>query len=290
MKLRVASFFALLILLFAAFPGPASAVSPTWAPLAAATVRPGAATLTATAICTSNFVFHDTAGNVFLGTAAHCSSTDDVRSLDGCLNNSLPLGTPVRIAGATRPGTLAYNSWIAMDERGETDPDTCRYNDFALVRLDPADNVLVNPTVRFWGGPTGIVPSALDRSEVFGFGTSISRTGLTPHPKRGTLLRQSVGGQTNIVLFNPPGISGDSGSGIMDQQGRAFGVLNTFSAGRGINGAGNLTRMLDYARSSGFTDIHMAFGTEPFDSGVPAPRQDPVVDLLWDLLGLLIPA
>lgn len=291
MKHRIVALAVLLTLLLTAVPGTATAVTPTWAPVTAATIRPGAALLTGNAICTSNFVFHDTAGNVFLGMAAHCSSTNDVASLDGCVNNSLPLGTPVRIAGASRPGTLAYNSWIAMDDRRETDPDTCRYNDFALVRVDPVDNSLVNPTVRFWGGPSGLVPSALDQTAVYGFGTTINQAGLTPHPKRGTMLRQTAGGHTNIVSFEPLGISGDSGSGVMDGQGRAMGVLSTFTARRGINGAGNLPRLMDYARASGFTDIHMAFGTEPFDPvapGTPAP-QDPIGDLVKGLLSLLIP-
>ena len=33
---------------------------------------------------------------------------------------------------------MVYNSWITMQALGETDPDTCAFNDFALVRLDPA--------------------------------------------------------------------------------------------------------------------------------------------------------
>ena len=36
----------------------------------------------------------------------------------------LPLGTPVEIMGAAHPGTLVYNSWLAMQGKGETDPVT----------------------------------------------------------------------------------------------------------------------------------------------------------------------
>ena len=43
-----------------------------------------------------------------------------------------------------------------MQARGETDADTCAYNDLALVKIDPADVGKVNPSIPFWGGPTGL--------------------------------------------------------------------------------------------------------------------------------------
>ena len=43
-----------------------------------------------------------------------------------------------------------------MQATGETDPDTCAFNDLALVRIDPADVANVNPTVPHWGGPVGL--------------------------------------------------------------------------------------------------------------------------------------
>ena len=49
-----------------------------------------------------------------------------------------------------------------MQAKGETDPDTCAYNDLALVKLDPADYGKVNPSIPFWGGPTGLAD--LDRA------------------------------------------------------------------------------------------------------------------------------
>ena len=51
------------------------------------------------------------------------------------------------MTGASRPGTLAYNSWLAMQAKGETNADTCAYNDLALIRIDPADVGTVNPSV-----------------------------------------------------------------------------------------------------------------------------------------------
>ena len=44
---------------------------------------------------------------------------------DGCTSGSLPIGTPVEVDGASKPGTLVYNSWLTMQATGEADPDTC---------------------------------------------------------------------------------------------------------------------------------------------------------------------
>src|SRR4249919_712359 len=132
-------------------PGTASA----WAPAAQATVHPGVQVFTAGAQCTSNFVFQEGA-DVYLGQAAHCSGTGGQTETDGCTSGSLPIGTPVEVTGASKPGTLAYNSWLTMQAKGESDPDTCAYNDLALIRLDPADVGKVNPSVPAFGGPSGV--------------------------------------------------------------------------------------------------------------------------------------
>src|ERR1700682_6179556 len=96
--------------------------------------------------CTSNFVYTDASGGVYLGQAAHCSSTGRNTSTNGCPTQSLPLGTPIYsgdlvnggIQNGTLVGTLTYNSWIAMQNKHETDPNTCAYNDLALIKVDPS--------------------------------------------------------------------------------------------------------------------------------------------------------
>src|SRR4029079_16222287 len=118
-------------------------------------IHPGDQTYTNGGQCTANFIFTG-AANTDIVQAAHCSSTGTNTDTNGCTTQSLPLGTPVTILGANHPGTLAYNSWIAMQAAGETDPDACAYNDIALVRIDPADAALVSASVPHWGGPTGI--------------------------------------------------------------------------------------------------------------------------------------
>src|SRR3546814_9126358 len=95
--------------------------------------------------CTANFIFTN-AADVFIGYAAHCAGTGGATETNGCDSGSLPLGTPVEIDGATQPGTLAYSSWRAMQTAGETDADTCAYNDFALVKVAGADRSEEHPS------------------------------------------------------------------------------------------------------------------------------------------------
>src|SRR5436190_21856830 len=97
-------------LAIAVLPGVASA-TPTWAPASSAAIHPGVQTFTDGAQCTGNFVFFDGAGNEYIGQAAHCSGTGSSTDTDGCTSGSLPIGTPVTVDGASRPGTLVYNSW-----------------------------------------------------------------------------------------------------------------------------------------------------------------------------------
>ena len=136
-----------------AAPAPAA---PRFAPAATATVHPGVQTVTGGAQCTANFVFTDRLGRVYLGQSAHCAGTGGATDTDGCLAASLPLGTPVEVAGAGRPGRLAYSSWLAMARAGEQDADTCGHNDFALIALDPADVARTNPSVPVFGGPVAV--------------------------------------------------------------------------------------------------------------------------------------
>jgi hypothetical protein len=150
-----------------ALPAAASA----WAPASSATIHPGVQVFTNGAQCTSNFVFSD-GSNVYLGQAAHCSSTGGQTSTNGCQTDSLPLGTPVQVTGASNPGTLVYNSWLTEHANGEADADTCAYNDLALIKIDPADVGKVNPSVPGFGGPTGVGAAGGLGSTVYTYGNS----------------------------------------------------------------------------------------------------------------------
>src|SRR6476620_1491081 len=138
-----------------AFGAVTPAAASAWAPASTAAIHPGVQTFTSGAQCTANFVFTD-ASNTYIGQAAHCSGTGGSTETNGCDSGSLPTGTPVDVTGAGKPGTMVYNSWLTMQAKGETDPDTCQYNDLALIKLDPADVGKVNPSIPHWGGPNKV--------------------------------------------------------------------------------------------------------------------------------------
>jgi hypothetical protein len=245
--------------------GPASA-APTWAPASSATIHPGVQVFTNGAQCTSNFVFYD-ASNVYLGQAAHCSGTGGNTATDGCTSGTLPVGTPVEVTGASKPGTMVYNSWATMQANGESDPDTCAFNDLALIKLDPADVGKVNPSIPFWGGPTGLATSVADQSKVLSYGNSELRGGVEQlSPKEGLKLLTDGNGWSHNVLTVSPGIPGDSGSAFIDKAGKAFGVLSTLqiAPAAGSNGVGDLNKELAYLGAHTSFAVTLANGTEPF--------------------------
>jgi hypothetical protein len=244
-----------------------SFAEPAWAPADSATIRPGNQTFTDGAQCTSNFVFYDASNTVYLGQAAHCSGTGGATETNGCDSGSLPNGTAVEIENATQPGTMVYNSWLAMQAAGETNADACDFNDFALVRVAPADAASVNPTIPFWGGPTGTTGSVPDTEKVLSYGNSSLRLGIRElSPKEGLKLQTQGNGWSHNVFTVTPGIPGDSGSAFIDRQGRAFGVLSTLqiAPAAGSNGVSDASRAIAYMESHGGPDVTLANGTEPF--------------------------
>ena len=248
-------------------PAVAAPTATSYAPAATATIRPGVQTVTAGAQCTANFVYTDATGT-YLGQAAHCSGTGGATETNGCSAASLPLGTPVKVTGASRSGTMVYNSWLAMQAAGEKDPNACSYNDLALIRLDPVDVAKTNPSVPFWGGPTGTNTTGAGLgARVYSYGNSSLRLGLSPlSPKTGISLGTSGGGWNHPVYTASPGIPGDSGSAFLDAQGRALGVLSTLALApfAGSNGVSDVSRMVAYARGHGMPGLTVVNGTEPF--------------------------
>jgi hypothetical protein len=267
--LACAAAVTLLALTAAAHAAPPAPKAPAYAPAATATVTPGVQTITqGSGQCTANFVFTDGTGAVYLGQAAHCAGTGSSTQTNGCLAPSLPLGTPVQVSGAGRPGRLAYSSWLSMQKAGEKDKNTCGYNDFALIRLDPSDVGRTNPSVPVFGGPVGLDTDGTSVGEaVVSYGNSSLRFGLRDtSPKRGVSLGDTYEGWTHTVYTATPGIPGDSGSGVLDGSGRAIGTLSTVMLlpYTGSNGVSDLAHEIDYARSHGLPGLTLVPGTEKF--------------------------
>jgi hypothetical protein len=226
-------------------------------------------TFTAGAQCTANFVFTD-GTNVFIGQAAHCSGTGGNTETNGCTAGTLPVGTAVEVTGASKPGTMVYNSWATMQALHETDADTCQYNDLAIIALDPADFGKVNPSIPFWGGPVAATsPGAVTGDFVYSYGNSELRLGLRQlSPKKGISLGDSAGGWTHAVYTVTPGIPGDSGSAFLDANGRALGVLSTVSVAPipASNNVGDIGKEVAYMHAhSSFGALNIALGTVGFN-------------------------
>jgi hypothetical protein len=259
---------------------PPAAAAPTWAPADTATIHPGVMMYTDGAQCTANFVFTDAASNVYVGYAAHCAGLGAATDTNGCQTDSLPLGTKVtfneggslvsngRVLGS---GTLAYSSWLTEKRLGTSDANTCAFNDLALVKVDAADVGKVNPSVPFWGGPTGIDTNGTELGDrVYTYGNSSLRAGvsaLSPHTGASLGDDPADGGWSHPLYTVTPGVPGDSGSGFLSADGTAVGTLSTVAVlpYPASNNIGDLAHELAFAQAhSGISGLQLVNGTEPF--------------------------
>jgi len=251
-----------------------------WAPAATAQIHPGTMMYTDGAQCTANFVYTDAAGNVYVGYAAHCAGTGGQTDTNGCDTGSVPLGTAVDFTNdgslvsegtIVGHGRLVYSSWVTMHDLGTTDANTCAYNDLALVKVDAGDAGKVNPSVPFWGGPTGIDTDGTAAGDrVYTYGNSSLRAGvsqLSPHTGISLGDDAADGGWSHPLYTVTPGIPGDSGSGFMSADGTAIGVLSTLGLAPlpASNNIGDLSKELAFAQAhSGLAGLSLVPGTEAF--------------------------
>jgi hypothetical protein len=251
-----------------------------WAPAASAAIHPGTMMYTDGAQCTANFVYTDSAGTVYVGYAAHCAGTGGQTDTNGCDTGSVPLGTTVDFTNdgnlasegtVVGHGTLVYSSWVKMHDLGTTDANTCAYNDLALVKVDAADAGKVNPSIPFWGGPTGIDTDGTAAGDrVYTYGNSSLRAGITQlSPHTGVSLGDDPAdsGWSHPLYTVSPGIPGDSGSGFVSADGKAIGVLSTLGLAPLplSNNIGDLNKELAFAQAhSGIAGLALVPGTEPF--------------------------
>jgi hypothetical protein len=264
----------------AATSAPAQA-APAWAPADTAQIHPGTMMYTEGAQCTANFVYTDGAGDVYVGYAAHCAGLGEATDTNGCEAESLPLGTRVTFneggslvdeGTVVGGGTLVYSSWLTMHQLGTTDANTCAYNDLALVKVDAADVSKVNPSIPFWGGPTGIDTDGTAAGDrVYTYGNSSLRAGISAlSPHTGISLGDAAedGGWSHPLYTVTPGVPGDSGSAFVSADGKAIGVLSTLGLAPLplSNNIGDLGKELAFAQQhSGISGLSLVNGTEPFD-------------------------
>ena len=99
------------------------------------------------------------------------------------------------------------------------------------MKVAAADVGKVNPSVPFWGGPTGIdTDGTAAGDDVYTYGNSSLRAGVSAlSPHQGVSLGDDPadGGWSHPLYTVTPGVPGDSGSAFLSAGGKAIGTLST---------------------------------------------------------------
>lgn len=235
----------------------------TWPALEAAAIRPGARIFVRPPIpfpmdgeCTTGFLFRDPNATLYLSVAAHCFPAVS-EAQDHCEAGSMPLGTEAHVPGALAPVKLAYSSRLTMETVGETDPETCGQNDFALVRISDQDRGRAHPAILGFAGPTGNATIPPRGATLFAYGnaTEWEVSGLQKKTGRANMVYQGTN-WTSYAYFSPPGVPGDSGGPVVTDDGKAVGILTEFGAS-GQNAILHLEPALRYAREHGNMTVEL---------------------------------
>lgn len=166
-------------------------------------IQPGARISTPIGSCTTNFVFTNSAGRLFIGTAGHCAE----------------VGDRIESANGTEFGTVV------------TSENNYPVSDFALILIDTEDEHLVSPAMRYWGGPTGMTSRAdvAQGDQILSYGYGIG-FGTTEQTRRRAGLLWTYGPQAYSAFI--AGTPGDSGGPIVHAaSGKALGVIDVLKAG-----------------------------------------------------------
>jgi hypothetical protein len=216
-----------------------SLVEPAFGPLSSP-IRPGSQF---GGSCTFNFVFYaetyalpgdPATPEVFIGTAAHCTSG---------------VGQRVSVGGFGQIGTVVYDSDQAASAV-----------DFSLIRIDDALVGQTNPQMRGFEGPKGVItPSMLalgDVVNVYGYGVGVGELEQT-RPRSGVLTEWNA----NEYMADMPAVNGDSGAPLLHAEtGYALGIISRY--GIRVPPSTDQGPLVDWAlreiAKSGFGDVVLA--------------------------------
>jgi hypothetical protein len=166
-------------------------------------IRPGA-WIIAPAGCTTNFVF-GSASDYYIGTAGHCAEVGDEVTLIAAPGVLMNIGTTVK----------SVNKGVG--------------NDFALIDVRPSMEQYVNPSMTYFGGPTGAgSPQPQDVVEHAGHGLVIGTGGT---PRAGVVVYRGNGDGGDAFAWVGAASPGDSGSAVRLANGRAAGDLTHIVVG-----------------------------------------------------------
>lgn len=216
-------------------------------------VQPGGEARIGDALCTFNFLFQGSDGNRYMGTAGHCVLGDSPVAKDSDPSEEMAWGPgqgkEVADVNNKRVGEFAYA--VLGGER-----------DFSLVRLDPG--VDAKPQMAHFGGPTGLNDDLTEESvTLHWYGNGVALGSVLPAR---TGYAMSMMNPDHVYMFAPGG-PGDSGSGVISDDGRAVGVLvagSLFIGDNGDLGDIRLTRLApQLAQAEKMTGVHYDLVTAP---------------------------
>ncbi len=172
-------------------------------------VRPGALVYLNKGLCTLNFLFEGSDGHRYIGTAGHCALDSDAEIVYD--ERRAP---PAHDSEDKRIGRVVY---ALLDDR----------HDFALIRLDRG--IRAKAKMCHFGGPTGINSELTDEPVTlhhYGNGIGIGHAQIVDQPVLPA--RSAIAyGMPDRDRVSAAGVAafGDSGSGTVDDDGDAVGVL-----------------------------------------------------------------
>jgi hypothetical protein len=186
-------------------------------------VRPGAIVNSDTGQCSFNFLFAGSDGALYMGTAGHCILGESPVGGDvGESSWGAGEGPEARDADDVRIGEFVYA--ILVDPK-----------DFALIRLDP--DVTPSAQMCHFGGPTGVNSETTSGPVVLQhFGNGVAIGSVLP-ARSGVALGMP---DPDHVFAQALALPGDSGSGIISNDGRAIGVVVTVGVHSGGVGTGGV--------------------------------------------------
>lgn len=216
----------------------------TLAPLAAACagISPGDELNVGDLRCTLAFLLADKTG-LYFATAGHCIKEGELASVPGVG----PLGT----------GALHY-----LDPETGAETDGSPGNDFGLILIDEANYDKLNPKMCGFEGPTGIYDATPGSGGVnhWGHGAVFGDLGPTTQKRQGLNLENN----NTAFYWTGAGVPGDSGSGVLADDGRALGVLTHLQAGvtTDTNGGTHLYRGFQLAKELKGLDLRLVLAGE----------------------------
>lgn len=199
--------------------------------------------------CTLNFVWRGAEGVLYVGAAAHCVGG---------------VGSRPIAPGLGTFGTVVFSDSATAAEFYAGLPQF----EYALIRVDDDKQRLVNPAMRYWGGPTGIAEEAAPGTSTLHYGQGLIYQSTEPSRARvGVLQDLREGGIWDGWWHGDyPFLGGDSGSPVLTGDGRALGFVNNLAATWGepaaVSGPG-MALVRERLHAAGF-DVELV--TAPFAS------------------------